>query len=95
MIAGTVLILAGILIALHPPLLSIIVASVLILLGILTLWAAYTSTASPAGTTTTRSSSSSSFALEPHRDPREQPQAVRRRPSNCSSSRSLTRPQLR
>ena len=41
MIAGTVLILAGILIALHPPLLAIIVASVLILLGILTLWAAY------------------------------------------------------
>jgi drug/metabolite transporter (DMT)-like permease len=41
MIAGIVLVVAGILIAVYPPLLSLIVATVLILLGVLLLTAAY------------------------------------------------------
>jgi len=41
MLAGTLLVIAGILIALFPPLLSIIVATFLILLGVAVLVSAY------------------------------------------------------
>ena len=41
MVAGIIFILAGILIAIYPPLLSIIVASILILIGIVVLSVSY------------------------------------------------------